>query len=143
MPTDKRLTRSSFSGHIQPISTRRLMPLLPRRIWSDSDWQRIQLGYRAPSMDQKWDVFTEDNVAFLHRSWTGFGIFEATFSPVDGGGRQITEGVVERDPERYRGQDDEYDCLIMELVLSAVVLGEPAEDLRATFREFVRQGRGR
>ncbi|MBD0675160.1 hypothetical protein [Streptomyces sp. CBMA156] len=118
------------------------MPLLPRRIWSDEDWQRIQLGYWSRDMDEKWDVFTEGDVVFLHRSWTGHGIFEATFAPADGGGRQITEAVVERDPERRRSSDDEYDCLLLELVLSTIVLGEPAQELRSEFMELTRRRSG-
>ncbi|MET7300682.1 hypothetical protein [Embleya sp. NPDC005575] len=105
------------------------MPFLPRRIWSDEDWYRTQLGYCFRDMDEKWDVFVEDHVVFPHRSWTGHGVFEATFAPADGGGRQIAEAVAERDLERYRG-DDEYDCLTLELVLSAIVLGEPSRELR-------------
>ncbi len=46
-------------------------------------------GYRARGMDEKWDVFVENHVAFLHRSWTGNGVFEATFSPAgEAGGSQ-------------------------------------------------------
>jgi hypothetical protein len=56
----------------------------PHRIWSDEDWERIQLGYSSRDMDEKWDVFTERGVVFLHRSWTGHGLFEATFAPVGG-----------------------------------------------------------
>ncbi|MED7828377.1 hypothetical protein [Streptomyces chiangmaiensis] len=119
------------------------MPLLPRRIWSDEDWRRIQLGYYSRDMDEKWDVFAEDDVVFLHRSWTGNGVFEATFAPADGGGWQIAEAVAERDPERYRSDDDEYDCLMLELVLSGIVLGEPAQELRRKFMELVRKRSGK
>jgi hypothetical protein len=82
-------------------------------------------------MDEKWDVFAEGDVVFLHRGWTGHGIFAATFAPVDGGGRRIADAVVERDRDRYRRADDAYDCLLLELVLSTIVLEEPAADLRA------------
>jgi len=36
-------------------------------------------------MDEKWKVFVENRVAFLHRSWTDYGIFEASFSTVHEG----------------------------------------------------------
>ncbi|GAA3033934.1 hypothetical protein FHS39_002381 [Streptomyces olivoverticillatus] len=143
MPSDERMTRSSFSGHIQPIAVPRPMPLLPHRIWSDEDWERIQLGYCSRDMDEKWDVFTEGSVVFLHRSWTGHGIFQATFAPADEGGWQITAAVVERDRRRYRGDDDEYNCLMLELLISAVVLGEPAQEPRAKLAELTRKAPGR
>ncbi|MDT0270657.1 hypothetical protein RM844_30730 [Streptomyces sp. DSM 44915] len=106
--------------------------MLPRRVWTDEEWQRVQLGYRAKMMEEKWHVFAEGAAVFLHRSWTGRGILAATFAPVDGpdGGWRIAEAVAERDPDRYGGTDDDYDCLMLELVLSAIVLGEPAAELR-------------
>ncbi|MCX5409707.1 hypothetical protein OHA37_38350 [Streptomyces sp. NBC_00335] len=115
------------------------MPELPRRIWSEEDWERIQRGFGAGDMDEKWDVFTEGEVVFLHRSWTGYGVFAATFAPVDGGGWRIAKAEVERDAERYGGTDDAYDCLMLELVITAIVLGEPAPDLRSKLVELTRR----
>jgi hypothetical protein len=88
-------------------------------------------------MDERWDVFAEDNTVFVHRSWTGFGIFDATFAPAEGDGWRIAEAVVERDRERYRKDGSEYDRLILELVLSTIVLGETAPKLRAQFRSHL------
>ena len=112
------------------ISAPAPMTVLPTRIWTQDQWQRIQRGYRALSMDEKWLVFVEDRVAFLHRSWTGHGVFEAAFSPVDGGW-QITTAVAESDRDRVRLASPEYSRVTLELVLSAIVLGEPATELRA------------
>lgn len=106
------------------------MPLLPDRVWSDEDWEHIEAGYRARDMDEKWNVFTEQDVVFLHRSWTGHGIYEASFAPAHGGGRRIAQAVIESDPRRYRATDQQYECVMLELVLSAIVLGEPARELR-------------
>jgi hypothetical protein len=118
------------------------MRQLPQRIWSDKDWERIQRGYASHGMDEKWNVFTEGKVVFLHRSWTGKGVFAATFAPVADGGWRIARAVVERDPERYRGTDEDYDCLMLELVISAIVLGEPAPDLRSKLVELTRRKSG-
>ncbi|MEU2655107.1 hypothetical protein ABZ615_07260 [Streptomyces sp. NPDC007325] len=115
------------------------MPELPQRIWSDEDWERIQRGYASQDMDEKWDVFTEGEVVFLHRSWTGFGVFAATFAPVYGGGWRIVSAVAERDGERYGGKDDAYDCVMLELVISAIVLGEPVPELRSKLVELTRR----
>ena len=90
----------------------------------------MELGYWARDMDEKWDVFVEDDVAFLHRSWTGRGIFEASFTQV-GGGWCITAAVAESTPERVRNVRVQRDRVLLELVISAIVLGEPSADLRA------------
>ncbi|GAB2617749.1 hypothetical protein GCM10027168_57680 [Streptomyces capparidis] len=120
-----------------------MLPRLPDRLWSDEDWERIRLGCRAGSMDEKWNVFAEGDVVFTHRSWTGHGIHEATFAPLPGGGRRIASAVVEGDSGRYRSKGDEYDCLMLELVLSAIVLGEPAAELRARLVELTARAAGR
>jgi hypothetical protein len=79
-------------------------------------------------MDEKWDVFVENHVAFLHRSWTGNGVFEATFSPAASGWR-ISAAVA--DSSRAHKVSAELNRVLLELVLSAIVLGEPAVGLRA------------
>ncbi|MFF2526536.1 hypothetical protein [Streptomyces liangshanensis] len=129
MPADKRVTRSSLYD-LAPFSVPRPMTVLPTRTWTDEQWERIQLGYRSVDMDEKWDVFTEDNVVFVHRSWTGFELFEAAFVPAEGGGQMVIGAMVESDPERYGGRSDMRNALMLELVLSAIVLGEDAVELR-------------
>ncbi|MGW9634434.1 hypothetical protein [Nocardiopsis alba] len=130
MPEPERITRSMFFD-LHPISMPRTLPRVPERLWSEDDWERIRLGYRSADMDEKWNVFTEDETVFLHRSWTGMGVFAATFAPVEGGGHRIVHAVAERDPEWYGGTDDDHDSLMIETVLSFVVLGESAGDLRS------------
>jgi hypothetical protein len=57
-------------------------------------------------------------------------IYEVTFGPVDDGWR-IVSVLVETDDGRHRRTGgDEFDRIVVELVLSAIVLGEPATDLR-------------
>nr|WP_138906279.1 hypothetical protein [Streptomyces chryseus] len=119
------------------------MPILPARVWTEEEWRRMQLGYRARDMDEKWNVFVEGDSALLHRSWTGHGVYEASFLPVSGGGRQIAAAVVESDPERYRGIGDAYNCMMLELVLSAIVLGERASDLRARLVDLTTRASGK
>ncbi|GHB30313.1 hypothetical protein GCM10010331_15870 [Streptomyces xanthochromogenes] len=142
MTADAPLTRESFR-RLHPINAPRPVAQLPDRVWTGEDWDRIRRGYRARDMDEKWNVFAEDNVVFMHRSWTGHGIYEASFAPVPGGGKRIFSAVVEADGGRYRSMGDEYDRLMMELIISAIVLGEPAADLRAGFAELTARASGR
>ncbi|MGW6023386.1 hypothetical protein [Streptomyces sp. NPDC055099] len=141
MTADAPLTRESFR-RLNPINTPRPVTQLPERVWTDEEWDRIRRGYRAQDMDQKWNVFVEDNVLFMHRSWTGHGVYEATFAPTTGG-RRIASAVVEADRERYRSVGDEYDRLMLELIISAIVLGEPAADLRSGLVELSARASGK
>ncbi|MEU1034471.1 hypothetical protein ABZ402_38355 [Streptomyces mirabilis] len=142
MTADATLTRESFR-RLHPISTPRPVSQLPDRVWTDEDWDRIRRGYRARDMDEKWNVFVEGDVLFMHRSWTGHGVYEVSFAPAAGRGRRIASAVVEADGERYRSMGDEYDCLMMELIISAIVLGEPAAELRAGLVELTARASGK
>jgi hypothetical protein len=73
------VTRASLA--VLPIIALRPMTLPPQRIWTWEQWE-IERGYRDRDMDEKWDVFVEDHVAFPHRSSIGNGMFEASFSRV-------------------------------------------------------------
>jgi len=93
-------------------------------------------------MDSKWNAFVADDTLFLHRSWTGNGIYELTFVAA-GGGRRVGSGMVESDPERYKPSTAEFDCVMAELVISNIILGEDTPELRRRFAEVVQQRSGR
>jgi hypothetical protein len=129
MTSSSPVTRSSLHELVPMLGPQPLADL-PIRVWSDDEWERIKLGYAARDMDEKWDVLVEAQVVYLHRSWTGFAVFEARFSAVEGGWR-ISEALVESAPSRHRCDSARYARVMLELVLSNVVLGEPAVELRA------------
>ena len=95
-------------GKLFPVAAPVPLALLPARVWSKEQRERTRRGYRAGDMDEKWDVFIEDRVAFLYRSWTGNGIFEAAFSPA-GGGWRISAAVA--GAERMRKVSAEFSRL--------------------------------
>ncbi|WP_240167360.1 hypothetical protein [Streptomyces noursei] len=141
MTADASLTRESFR-RLTTITVPRAVAQLPDRIWTDAEWHRIRLGYQAQSMDERWNVFAEGDVVFIHRSWTGHGIYEVSFASVSGGGKRIASAVAESDPRRYRSMGDAYDRLMLELVLGAIVLGESAVELRSELAELTRSPSG-
>ena len=69
--------------------------------------QSIARGYVPMDMNDKWFAFMEDDCLYLHRSWTGFGIYEVTFATKDLGytpetGFMITSAKVESDRDVYK-----------------------------------------
>ncbi|NJP43436.1 hypothetical protein [Actinacidiphila epipremni] len=117
------LTRESFLPPLRPITKPKAMTLLPTRVWTEQDWERIRLGYGAADMDEKWHVVTEDRTVCAFRSWTGREIYAANFAPCDGGWR-IASAVVETKRKIYRSISPEFDATMLYGVLSGVVLGE-------------------
>ncbi|WP_040814872.1 hypothetical protein [Nocardia concava] len=132
MDRDAPLARNSFR-ELHPIVMPHPLSQLPDRVWTLSEWDRIRMGYRSRSMDERWNILAEGDIVFLHRSWTGHGIYEVSFSPLAGGGRKITSAAVETDPQRYRRRTDEHDRMVIELIISDIVLGEPAHELWAAY----------
>ncbi|WP_306362152.1 hypothetical protein [Nocardia sp. CC227C] len=102
MDRDVPLTRSAFRK-LYPFVTPQPLPQLPDRVWTANEWDRIRSGYRSRSMDEKWNIFTEGDIVFMHRSWTGHEIYEVSFSPLAADGRRITSAAVETDPKRHPG----------------------------------------
>ena len=110
-----------------------MLGVVPERVWTDAEWERISAGVRSTMMEERWNLYADGDVVVLHRSWTGFRIFELTFSPVPGGGRRITSAVVEGDGVHYRARSDEHERLMVEIVLDSVVFEVRRRDLSAVY----------
>ena len=81
---------------------------------------------------QWWNSSAADEAVSAHRNYTGRGIYQASFVPVQEGGWRI--GSVATGAELSRMRSPEHDCVMLELVLVAIVLGEPAVELWARLR---------
>ena len=72
-------------------------------------------------MEEKWFIFVEGDRLFAHRSWTGLGVYEAAFAPVDGG-YVIESAVVTGNRSEYKRSSDQDESLILEVLIA----GSPA-----------------
>jgi hypothetical protein len=126
----ERIVRTDFRT-VHAFSKAAALPLLPARVWTAAEWDRIQLGYRARGMDERWNAFTEGNRLFLHRSWTGHRIYEAEFAATasGGGGWVIAGARVETDVCRHRRTSDAYDALMLEYLVGWILLGKRSDEL--------------
>jgi hypothetical protein len=70
---------------------------LERRL-SPEEYERLARGHIPESQDDRWFVYVDDNhVVHMHRSATGFAIFEIELSPV-GDGYEVEAAWANRDP---------------------------------------------
>ena len=95
----------------------------PARIWTESEMDRIRVGYIPHIMEEKWFIFVEEDRLFAHRSWTGLGVYEATFAPVDGG-HVIESAVVTGNRSEYKRSSDQDESLILEVLIAGHLLGQ-------------------
>lgn len=117
---ESRITRDDLRS-LTPVAAPEDIPP-PERVWSDEDWYLIRRGHKSADMDDKWHAYVEGQRLYLHRSWTGRGIYEAEFGQVPGGW-QITSAVVAGDRGSYRRQDDEYESALLEALIDGKLLG--------------------
>ncbi len=87
---------------------------------------RIGLGYIPEMMEEKWFIFMEGRCFFAHRSWTGLGVYDATFGAVEDG-YVIESAVVTGDRTEYKRSSDEDESMILEMLIAGHLLGESPE----------------
>jgi hypothetical protein len=117
-----RVLRSDLP-RLVPIREPRALSEVPQRTWTDEEWERIQVGFRARDMDDRWHLFAEGDRLFLHRSWRGDGRYEAIFARV-GGGYRITRVLVEDAEPRFPGGSDHHLCALLERLIDGHLLNE-------------------
>jgi ADP-ribosyl-[dinitrogen reductase] hydrolase len=103
----------------QPIKTPRTISVN----WTldQGAYKNLQLGHTAREMEDKWNIYTEDNTVHFHRSWTGMELFRFTLLPAENGGFSVSEFEVEQDPERYTETDEQAIRNTLSEVLQAVL----------------------
>ena len=94
----------------------------PARIWTEEELERIRRGYIPQIMDEKWFIFVEDDRLYAHRSWTGFGIYEAAFAPVEGG-YVIESAIINGDESIYKRSSDQDESQILEMLIVGHLTG--------------------
>lgn len=100
---------------------RRRAALAVDRSFSSEEMQAIRHGVIPAQMEDKWFICWRDDRLHFHRSWTGICIFVARFVP-DGESGRLVGAHVNRNPEQYRGTDDEQDARLLEYVIDVVLL---------------------
>ena len=106
----------------EPLTIPQPIPA-PARVWTEDEMEAIRRGYVPHMMEEKWFIFMERNRLFAHRSWTGIGIYEATFAPAEGG-YIVESAVVTGDETKYRRSSDEDESLTLEVLIASYLLGE-------------------
>jgi hypothetical protein len=76
-------------------------------------------------MEDRWHAYVEGERLYLHRSWTGRGIYEAGFVR-EAHGWRISDAVVEGDRRFYRRRDDAGETALLAALIDAVLLTEHA-----------------
>jgi hypothetical protein len=133
---DEPVVRRDQFTRLTPVAAPEAVPP-PARRWSDAEWAAICRGHRSRDMDDKWNAFVENDRLFLHRSWTGIGIYEAQFAQ-DSDGWSITELIVSGSRGTYRRASNAYEALLVEAIIEGILLGNWDTNARRRLRTMPR-----
>jgi len=92
------------------------------RVFSSEECQLISFGYIPQAMEDHWFIYLEDGWLYLHRSWTGFCIYQVRLEAI-GESHKIAEAWVNRDREQYVNKRDSYDRTLLSYLIDRVLLG--------------------
>lgn len=93
--------------------------------FTESEMTRIKRGLVPEQMEDKWFIFYEDDVAYFHRSWTGYCVYQAFFRS-NGGGATLSHAKVNRDDSQYKVTEDDYDRKMLPFLIDLLLLHKPA-----------------
>lgn len=111
--------------------TREELPALRARLavqcrLTREEFAVVRRGHCPGPMEDKWFVYWEVPWLHFHRSWTGFEVFRACFAP-DGDGWNLVEAWVNRDPEQYTEESDEFDASLLRWLIRGFLLEQEIE----------------
>jgi len=121
-PDQGTLTIGALRGDwpLQPMPAQHAR-LAVNRVYPAEELAQIRLGRIPQTMEDRWVIVYEAGRLSLHRSWTGFCIYRARFTP-QAGGYALTDATVNRDPEQYTGQDAADDARRLLQLIDALLL---------------------
>jgi hypothetical protein len=76
------------------------------RTFSQEECESLQRGQIPQDMDDKWFVYFEDDWLFLHRSWTGYCVYQVRLEPSEEG-YKIVEVWANGDSCQFRPETPE------------------------------------
>jgi hypothetical protein len=94
--------------------------------FSSEEFERISRGLIPEQMEDKWFIYLEGDILQLHRSWTGFCIYQVEFA-IEGERRAVRRALVNRDHRQYRGTDDVHDSRLLHFLISNLLLEKHVE----------------
>lgn len=114
-------TRHSWSN-LQPLPVQRSTLSLQRE-FTEPEYERLRNGLVPDKMEDKWFIFLEDDILYLHRSWTGYCIYQVSLTREDST-YAIRSALVNRDPNQYTWVGDRYDEKLLIFLIDHLLLGE-------------------
>lgn len=92
--------------------------------FTDAEMAQIRKGYMPLEMEHKWFGWYEEPILSLHRSWTGYCIYQVEFAK-DGARWKAISAQVNRSPKQYTETDDDADRRQIGDIIDNLLLAKP------------------
>jgi hypothetical protein len=90
--------------------------------YSAEEYAAIVRGFIPQEMEDKWFIYEDRSAVYFHRSWTGACIYRVRFEAAEDRYR-VVEVLVSRDPEQYKGDDEQYEERLVRFLIDNLLLG--------------------
>lgn len=95
-----------------------------RKVYSPQEFERIRLGLTPKEMEDKWFIYYENQTLNIHRSWTGYHIYQIAIQCQEDKTCKVIQTLVNRNIAQYNQQNDEYDILLIDYLIDRLLLGK-------------------
>ena len=116
----KPATRESWT-FVKPLPQQRAA-LSFERAFTEEEYELIRQGVIPEEMENKWFIFVEEDVLYVHRSWTGFCMYQVRLKK-EGAEYRVVEAFANRDSNQYSATDDHYDVKLLNFLIDHFLLG--------------------
>ena len=100
-----------------------MAPIPYRATFSVAEYAAIRRGLVPEEMEDKWFIFCEDEVLYLHRSWTGHCVYRVTFRSLHDA-YEVREADVSTDEQYYRRGKDDQEAHLLNFLIRTLLLNE-------------------
>jgi len=87
--------------------------------FTKDEFEKIKLGFRSHDMDQRWNILYEDNLLYIHRSWTGHCIFIGTVKGNQDCTGHLSHLTINGDGTQYQRVDTNEDVNTMLMIVGS------------------------
>ncbi|MEI7989939.1 MAG: hypothetical protein WCI88_12950 [Chloroflexota bacterium] len=113
-------TRTSWDIKPMPSSTTKLVF---NRSFTNQEFALLSAGLIPKDMEDRWFIFMDGDWLYFHRSWSGFCVYQIRFEQ-EGEIYVVVKAIANRDPEQYRGTDNQYDADFIGFLIDDFLLGK-------------------
>jgi hypothetical protein len=93
------------------------------RTFSADEYDKISYGLIPRAMEDKWFIYLQSDVLYLHRSWTGFCIYKIFFCAEENG-YKVAETLTNACEDQAPAFDEDYHVQLLDFLISDLLLDE-------------------